>query len=50
MLKRVIYYYFADQNSIVHDALGHLREEVAKRQNMIDESLWNFVWITEFYV
>ncbi len=40
--------FIADQNSIVHDALGHLREEVAKRQNMIDESLWNFVWITEF--
>ena len=40
--------FIADQNSIVHDALGHLREEVAKRQNIIDESLWNFVWITEF--
>lgn len=40
--------FVADQNSVVHDSLGHLREEVAKRLDLIDESLWNFVWITEF--
>lgn len=38
----------ADQNKVVYDALGHLREEVARRLNLIDESLWSFVWITEF--
>ena len=38
----------ADQTAVVYDALGHLREEVAKRLNLIDESKWSFVWITEF--
>ncbi len=40
--------FVADQNDVVYDALGHLRNEVARRLNLIDESLWNFVWITEF--
>ncbi|NLJ94643.1 MAG: aspartate--tRNA ligase [Clostridiaceae bacterium] len=40
--------FVADQDSVVNDSLGHLREEVAKRLDLIDESLWNFVWITEF--
>lgn len=40
--------FVADQNSVVYDALGHLREEVARRLDMIDDSLWNFVWVTEF--
>ncbi len=40
--------FVADKKSVVHDALGHLREEVAKRLDMIDENLWNFIWITEF--
>ena len=40
--------FVADQKSVVYDALGHLREEVARRMDMIDDSLWNFIWITEF--
>ncbi|MDI9490066.1 MAG: aspartate--tRNA ligase [Saccharofermentanales bacterium] len=40
--------FVADQTDVVYDALGHLREEVAQRLDLIDQSLWNFVWITEF--
>lgn len=40
--------FVADQTDVVYDALGHLREEVAQRLDSIDQSLWNFVWITEF--
>ncbi|HZJ68378.1 MAG TPA: aspartate--tRNA ligase [Candidatus Eisenbacteria bacterium] len=40
--------FVADQKSVVYDALGHLREEVARRMDMIDDNLWNFIWITEF--
>ncbi|MGI6580212.1 MAG: aspartate--tRNA ligase [Saccharofermentanales bacterium] len=40
--------FVADQTAVVYDALGHLREEVAKRLNLIDQNKWSFVWITEF--
>jgi len=40
--------FVADQTAVVYDALGHLREEVAARLNLIDQNKWSFVWITEF--
>ncbi len=40
--------FVADQLPVVYDALGHLRKEVAGRLDLIDENLWNFVWVTEF--
>ncbi|MCL1998170.1 MAG: aspartate--tRNA ligase [Turicibacter sp.] len=38
----------ADVNSVVFDALGALRVELAKRQNLLDPSQYNFLWVTEF--
>lgn len=38
----------ADKNSVVYDALGNLRLEVARRFDLIDKSKFNFLWVTEF--
>ncbi|MHB1485616.1 MAG: aspartate--tRNA ligase [Saccharofermentanales bacterium] len=38
----------ADKDDVVFDALGQLRCEVAKRLNMIDPSLYELLWVTEF--
>lgn len=38
----------ADKDKVVYDALGNLRLEIAKKYDMIDESLYNFLWVTEF--
>ena len=36
------------KNSSVLSVLGSLRQEVAKKLNLIDKSKFNFLWITEF--
>ena len=39
----------ADSNkSVVYDALGALRCELAARLGMVDDSVYKFVWITDF--
>ena len=38
----------ADKNNIVWSVLGSLRCEVAKQLDLIDQSKFNFLWITEF--
>ena len=38
----------ADQNKIVWDVLGNLRLEIARSNGMIDNSKFNFLWVTEF--
>ncbi len=38
----------ADKNSVVYDALGALRLEVANRFDLIDKSKFNFLWVVEF--
>ncbi|MBO4976987.1 MAG: aspartate--tRNA ligase [Lachnospiraceae bacterium] len=38
----------ADKNNIVWSVLGALRCEVAKQLDLIDQSKFNFLWITEF--
>ncbi|MBO5165604.1 MAG: aspartate--tRNA ligase [Lachnospiraceae bacterium] len=38
----------ADKNKIVCSVLGALRIEVAKQLDMIDNSKFNFLWVTEF--
>lgn len=38
----------ADKNSVVFDALGALRLEIAKKHGLIDEAKDNFLWVTEF--
>ncbi len=40
--------FVADKNSIVFDSLGNLRNEVARRLDIIDKDELNLVWITEF--
>ncbi|MDX1762820.1 MAG: aspartate--tRNA ligase [bacterium] len=40
--------FVADRPAIVFDALGNLRNEMAKRLNLIDESRYDFAWITDF--
>ncbi|OGO78942.1 MAG: aspartate--tRNA ligase [Clostridiales bacterium GWB2_37_7] len=43
-----IIFIVADAPNVAYDALGQLRLEVAKRFNLIDESKYNFLWVTEF--
>jgi aspartyl-tRNA synthetase len=38
----------ADKESIVYDSLGNLRNEVAKKLNIINENDYALVWIVEF--
>ncbi|MBN4069469.1 MAG: aspartate--tRNA ligase [Alkaliphilus sp.] len=38
----------ADVNQVVFDALGHLRVQVAKKLAVIDKSVFNALWVTEF--
>lgn len=38
----------ADENQIVFDALGNLRNEVAAQLGIIDNNKFNFLWVTEF--
>jgi aspartyl-tRNA synthetase len=40
--------FVADKPLVVADALGHLRCEIAKRENLIDEKEFNFCWVIEF--
>ncbi|MBQ8247165.1 MAG: aspartate--tRNA ligase [Lachnospiraceae bacterium] len=38
----------ADKNKVVWDVLGALRLELAKTMELIDNSKYNFLWVTEF--
>lgn len=38
----------ADSNQVVFDALGQLRQEVARRTGLIDKNKYNLLWVTEF--
>lgn len=38
----------ADQNTVVFNALGAVRCEVARKLSLIDESEFNLLWVTEF--
>ncbi len=38
----------ADSKEIVNDALGHLRKELGKKLNLIDDNDFGFAWVTEF--
>lgn len=38
----------ADKNSVVWNVLGGLRLELGRQLNLIDNSKFNFLWITEF--
>ncbi|MBI3541548.1 MAG: aspartate--tRNA ligase [Deltaproteobacteria bacterium] len=38
----------ADKAKVVNDSLGNLREHLAKKMGLIDDSKLNFVWIIDF--
>jgi aspartyl-tRNA synthetase len=40
--------FVADKKNVVADALGALRIKLGKELNLIDQSLFNFLWITEW--
>jgi aspartyl-tRNA synthetase len=46
--KGDIVFIVADKDKIVFDSLGHLRIEVAKTLDLIDEDIFEMVWITDF--
>lgn len=43
-----ILFFVADKPSVVADALGHLRVELAQRLGLINPEEYNFVWVTQF--
>ncbi len=40
--------FVADKKKVVADALGALRSKLGKDHNLIDESKFNFLWVTEW--
>jgi len=40
--------FIADSSKIVADTLGYLRLVIGKRLNLIDESTFSFLWVTDF--
>ncbi len=43
-----IVFFAADRRSVAWQALGALRCEIARRKGLIDHSLYNLFWVTEF--
>ncbi|MBT8356729.1 MAG: aspartate--tRNA ligase, partial [Deltaproteobacteria bacterium] len=41
-------FFVADQPKIANEALGHLRNHLGQKLDLIDQSIFDFVWITEF--
>lgn len=46
--EKDIVFIVADKESVVNTALGALRIEIAHKKNLIDENVFELVWITEF--
>ncbi|MFC5733738.1 aspartate--tRNA ligase [Cytobacillus gottheilii] len=40
--------FVADKKNVVADALGALRLKIGKEQNLIDQSKFNFLWVTDW--
>ncbi|WP_067727312.1 aspartate--tRNA ligase [Oceanobacillus damuensis] len=40
--------FVADKTPVVHDSLGALRLKLGKQLNLIDESQYNFLWVTDW--
>nr|MBP3598433.1 aspartate--tRNA ligase [Eubacterium sp.] len=38
----------ADKNKVVYDVLGNLRLELARKMELLDKNVYNFLWVTEF--
>ncbi|MEJ2592397.1 MAG: aspartate--tRNA ligase [Candidatus Thiodiazotropha sp.] len=41
-------FFVADQPKIANEALGHLRNHLGEKLGLIDESAYNFLWVTHF--
>jgi aspartyl-tRNA synthetase len=41
-------FFVADQAKVVNEALGHLRNHLGSRLNLINEDEFNFLWVTRF--
>ena len=41
-------FFVADQPAVTNEALGCLRNHLGKRLGLLDENVFNFVWITHF--
>jgi aspartyl-tRNA synthetase len=41
-------FFVADQPKVTNEALGHLRNHLGKRLDLIDDNRFNFVWVTHF--
>ncbi|MDM8540089.1 aspartate--tRNA ligase [Desulfococcaceae bacterium HSG9] len=41
-------FFVADRTPVVNEALGHLRNNIGARLGLIDETEFNFVWVTHF--
>lgn len=54
MVKRVggepgdLIMFSADKNEVVYNTLGNLRLEMAKRENLLDDTKFEFLWVTDF--
>jgi aspartyl-tRNA synthetase len=43
-----IIFFVADQPKITNEALGNLRNELARRLDLIDDNVFSFTWVTHF--
>jgi aspartyl-tRNA synthetase len=41
-------FFVADEAKIANEALGHLRNHLGQKLGLIDESAYNFLWVTHF--
>jgi len=41
-------FFVADQANVTNEALGHLRNHLGVRLNLIDKDVFQFVWVTKF--
>ena len=41
-------FFVADQPKVTNEALGHLRNHLAKQLGLIDDNRFDFVWVTQF--
>jgi aspartyl-tRNA synthetase len=54
LLKRVqgetgdIIFFIGDRKQVVYDSLGHLRLKLAEKLGLIDESIYDLLWVTDF--
>ncbi len=48
MEKGDLVFFVADESKIANDALGHLRNHLAGKLKLIDETEFRFLWVTQF--